>query len=91
MYFNTYCNYLLSVLIPLEKSANFGALTEVGQLRFFPSILVFRRILPILTGVVWPIVLRPLLPLKFDLKESGGDPDDSVCVVLLAIIGPELT
>lgn len=41
---------------------------------------VFLDYLPIFTGVVWPIVLCPLLPLKFDLKESGGDPDDSVYV-----------
>ena len=45
-----------------------------------------------LTGVVGAIVLRPLDPLKFDLNESGGDPDDgSVWVILWCIIGPELT
>ena len=45
-----------------------------------------------MTGVVGAIVLLPLLPLKFDLNESGGDPDaGSVCVFLLYIIGPELT
>ena len=39
--------------------------------------------IPMLTGVVGAIVLRPLEPLKFDLNESGGDPEDgSVCVIL---------
>ena len=48
--------------------------------------------IPMLTGVVGAIVLRPLEPLKFDLNESGGDPEDgSVCVILWCIIGPELT
>ena len=40
--------------------------------------LVLLMHLPMFTGVVCPIVLCPLLPLKLDLKESGGDPDDSV-------------
>ena len=31
---------------------------------------------PMFTGVVGAIVLRPLDPLKFDLNESGGDPDE---------------